>query len=83
MLDVVLGHERLLPCLNLKELLINVLSVGVDLIGIVLPYVEASKEPLEYKVENALLLGWSTGMTTRAGGTGLRWIMRSVGSLGA
>ena len=45
MLNVILGHEGLLPCLYLEELLIHMLPMSTNLLSIVLPNVEASKEP--------------------------------------
>ena len=56
MLDVALGHKLLLPSLNLEELLIHILPMSSNLLGVVLPNVEASKEPLRYEVEDDLLL---------------------------
>jgi hypothetical protein len=55
-LDVVLSEQGFLTSLQPKELLINVLHVGTDLLSIVPSHIEASKESLRYKVENALLL---------------------------
>jgi hypothetical protein len=46
MLDVVLSEHGLLMGLQLKELLIHVLLVGVNLLCIVLPNIEASEEAL-------------------------------------
>ena len=61
MLNVILGHAGLLPHLNLEELLIHMLLVSVNLLGIVLPNIEASKESMRYEVKHTLLLAWTTG----------------------
>jgi hypothetical protein len=45
-LDVVLSEQGLLTSLQFDELLINMLSVGTNLLCIVLLHVEASKEAL-------------------------------------
>jgi hypothetical protein len=45
-LDVVLSEQGLLTCLQLDELLIDVLPMTTDLLCIVLPHIEASEEAL-------------------------------------
>jgi hypothetical protein len=55
-LNVVLSEHGLLVGLQLKELLINMLPMGTDLLCIVLPNIEASEEALRKKVEDALIL---------------------------
>jgi hypothetical protein len=45
-LDVVLSEQGLLTGLQLDELLIDVLSMSMDLLCIVLPHIEASEEAL-------------------------------------
>jgi hypothetical protein len=59
-LDVVLSEQSLLTCLQLKELLIDVLPMCTNLLGIVLSLIEASKETLREKVENTLFLAGGT-----------------------
>jgi hypothetical protein len=41
--NVLFGDELLLPCLDLEELLINILLVGTNLLGVVPSHIEASK----------------------------------------
>jgi hypothetical protein len=60
-LDVALSEQGLLTGLQLDELLINMLPMGTDLLCIVLPHIEASKEALREKVEDALLLARGNG----------------------
>jgi hypothetical protein len=69
-LDVVLSEQGLLTGLQLDELLINVLPMSTDLLCIVLLHIEASKEALRKKVEDALLLARGNSAS------GSRWSKR-------
>jgi hypothetical protein len=59
-LDVVLSEQSLLTRLQLKELLINMLSMCTNLLCIVLSHIEASKKTLREKVEDTLFLAGGT-----------------------
>jgi hypothetical protein len=54
-----------------------------NLLGVVLPNVEASKESTRYEVKHTLLLAWTTGRATGTRGTELGWINRSAWRLRA
>ena len=49
------GHDFLLPFLQLKEFLIHVLPVLMDLLGVLATHVEASKNTLSNKIQLAFL----------------------------
>ena len=59
------------------------LPMSTNLLGIVLPNVEASKESTRYEVKHTLLLAWTTGWATGTRGTGLGWINRRAWCLRA
>ena len=64
-LDVGLSEQGLLASLQLDELLIHILPVGMNLLSIVLPNIEASEEALRKEVEDALLLAGGNDASRR------------------